>query len=179
MKLGVKRVAFDGILTGLALVSYILESLLPQTFIPVPGVKIGLSNIFTLVAVAATGFPDAIIIIVARTVLGSLICGTMAALPYSLTAGVVATTLSYLLYRVIPNGKISIVAVSVAGAVAHNLTQNLIFCLVSQTKEAAGYFPILAGVGVISGIITGLLAFLILKTIPDSTWEAVRERRRT
>ena len=49
MKLGVKRVAFDGILTGLALVSYILESLLPQTFLPVPGVKIGLSNIFTLV----------------------------------------------------------------------------------------------------------------------------------
>ena len=179
MKMSVKRVALDGILTGLALVSYILESLLPQPFIPVPGVKIGLSNIFTLIAVAATGFPDAIIIIVARTVLGSLICGTMVALPYSLTAGVVATALSYLLYRVIPDGKISIVATSVAGAVVHNLTQNLIFCLVSQTKEAAGYFPILAAVGVISGVITGLLAFLILKTIPESTWNAVRGRRKS
>lgn len=179
MKMSVKRVALDGILTGLALVSYILESLLPQPFIPVPGVKIGLSNIFTLVAVAATGFPDAIIIIVARTALGSLICGTMAALPYSLTAGVVATALSYLLYRVIPNGKISIVATSVAGAVVHNLTQNLIFCLVSQTKEAAGYFPILACIGVISGVITGLLAFLILKTIPESTRNAVRGRRKS
>lgn len=179
MKTGAKRVAFDGILAGLALVSYILESLLPQPFLPVPGVKIGISNIFTLVAVAATGFPDAMIIIVTRTVLGSLICGTMAALPYSLTAGMVATALSYLLYRVIPNGKTSLIATSVAGAVAHNLTQNLIFCLVSQTKEAAGYFPILACIGVISGVITGLLAFLILKTIPESTWNAVRGRRKS
>ena len=76
--LSAKRVATVGVLTALSLISFMLESLLPPIFLP--GAKIGLSNIFTLVTLLMFGPIDAIILIIVRTTLGSLIVGNLVSL---------------------------------------------------------------------------------------------------
>ncbi len=158
-----KRIAWLGILCGLSLVSYILESLLPS--LALPGAKIGLSNIFSTLAIVLLGLPSALAITVVRTVLGSFIVGSISSLVYSLTAGVVATIVSYLLYKV-PKRALSLPAISVTAAVTHNITQNGVFCLVTQSAGSFALLPYLLLFGVVSGFITGLLVLLILKTVP-------------
>ena len=87
-RLSAKRIATLGVLVALSLISFTLENLLPPLFLP--GAKLGLSNIFTILTLFMFGYIDAILLVVIRTVLGSLIVGGVASLIYSLTAGVVS-----------------------------------------------------------------------------------------
>ena len=98
-KLTAKRVATLGILTALSLISFILESLLPPLFLP--GAKIGLSNIFTLMTLFMFGPIDAIILVVVRTTLGALIVGNLVSLIYSLLAGIVSLIFAIGLIQII------------------------------------------------------------------------------
>lgn len=167
-----KRTATLGILTGLALISYIIESLLPS--IALPGAKIGVSNIFTMLTVIVLGLPEGLILIIVRTTLGAIIVGNLSSLIYSCTAGIISTVVMFLMYRV-RGRKISIVAISVCSAVVHNLVQNTVFCLVTNSAENYLLLPYLGAFGIMSGIIVGLIVLLILKTIPETVWDGLRK----
>ena len=82
-----KRIAMLGILAGLGLIAFLLESLIPLPYLP--GAKLGLANIFSMLALALYGLPDALVIVFARTFLGSLFAGNISMILYSMTAGVV------------------------------------------------------------------------------------------
>lgn len=129
----------------------------------------GLSNIFSLLAVFLLGPVDAFVLIVVRTTLGSMFTGNMSTLLYSLTAGVVGVLISSLLVE-FAYPKVSIVAISVASAVVHNLTQNIVFCLVSDTPEMFAYMPWLALLGVVAGIIVGFAVWIVLRAVPVRTF---------
>ena len=87
-----KKIALLGILAGLGLVAFLLESLIPIPYLP--GAKLGFANIFSLLALLLYGLPEALFVVIARTVLGSLFAGNVSMLLYSLTAGVVSTCIS-------------------------------------------------------------------------------------
>ena len=129
----------------------------------------GLSNIFSLLALFLFGPVEAFIVVIVRTVLGSLIVGNMSTLMYSLTAGVVSVLASAVLVQFV-YPKISIIAVSVVGAMLHNLTQNVVFCLVSNTPEMFMYMPYLALLGVLAGVIVGAAVWFMLRMIPTRTF---------
>lgn len=168
-----KKIALLGILTGLALISYILESMLPSIYLP--GAKIGISNVFSLLTAIVFGLPEALILTIVRTTLGSLVTGSLSALVYSLPAGIIAVTVSYLLYRA-TGDKISVTAASTAGATVHNLVQNAVFCLITHSVESFVLLPYLGVFGAVSGIIVGLVVLLILKTVPTSVWNTARDK---
>lgn len=159
-----KRIATLAILTAMGLISFMIESLFPP-LIPLPGVKMGISNIFSLLALFLLGPIDAIVLVAVRTTLGSVFMGNMSTLMYSLTAGLVSVVVSSVLVE-FAYPKISIVAISVVSAIIHNLTQNVVFCLVSNTPEMFSYMPLLAVVGILAGIIVGFAVWFILKMIP-------------
>lgn len=167
MRMHSKRMAMLSILTAFALIIFVIESLFPPLFIP--GAKLGLSNVVTLLTLCLLGPGDALLLTLLRTVLGALVTGGISTLMYSLPAGVASVLLSALLMRrAFP--RISLVAVSVAASVLHNLTQNLIYCLISQTPQMLGYAPYLAMVGAAAGLVTGYAAFLVIRTIPLSVF---------
>lgn len=168
-----KKIALLGMLTGLALISYILESMLPSIYLP--GAKIGISNVFSLLTAIVFGLPEALILTIVRTTLGSLVTGSLSALVYSLPAGIIAVTVSYLLYRA-TGDKISVTAASTAGATVHNLVQNAVFCLITRSVESFVLLPYLGVFGAVSGIIVGLVVLLILKTVPASVWNTARDK---
>lgn len=163
-KLTPKRVAFLGILVGCALLTFMLESLLPPLF--VPGAKLGLSNIFTLLVIILLTPMEATLLVVVRTTLGCLILGNPFAIIYSLSAGLISLIISIILIRFLP--KISIISISVVGAVAHNLVQNVIFCLLNQTNQLFSLMPYLALIGILSGAVVGASVYLLIHKIPLS-----------
>lgn len=169
-KFTARRVAMLSVLCAMGLITFMIESLFPPLFM-LPGAKMGLSNIFSMLAVFLLGVPDAIVLVVVRTVLGSMY-SNMSALIYSLTAGLVSVLATSAMVEFI-YPKISVIAVSVVAAVLHNLTQNVVFCLVSNTPEMFAYMPWLALLGVVAGIIVGFAVWFILRAVPLKVFASV------
>ena len=159
------RIALVALLTAASLIVFVVENAFPPLILP--GAKLGLANLFTLLALVVLTPIDALIIFLIRAVLGNIIVGNPSALLYSIPAGLIALTVSAVLIRLCMD-KISIVAISVASAVTHNVVQNLVFCLTSGSTAVLSYTPYLALLGVLSGVIVGVAAYFILRYLPTS-----------
>lgn len=157
-----KKIAVLAMMTGFGLIMFMVESLFPPMFFP--GAKMGLSNIFSLLTLVIYGLPEALIVVIARTVLGSLFAGNASLLLYSLTAGVASVIVSRLLMIAFP--KVSLLAVSVVSAVVHNTVQLLVYCALTQTALIFSYLPYLALLGVLAGVIVGLAVIFTVKGVP-------------
>lgn len=166
-KLTPKKVAFLGILVCCALLTFMLESLLPPLIIP--GAKLGLSNIFTLLAIILLSPMEAVLLVSIKSTLGCLIMGNPFAIIYSLTAGLASLAISIILIRFIP--KISIIAISIVGAIVHNLIQNIVFCIINQTYQLFSLMPYLALIGIVSGAVVGACVYMLIHKIPLSFYE--------
>ena len=165
-----KKIAVLALLTGLALVTFLIENLFPSMIIP--GARPGLANIFSLAALIIYSPVEAFIVVAVRTLLGALFAGNVSALLYSFTGGVVSMAVSaILLYAVHP--RVSVMAVSVAAAVAHNITQNIVFVFLSGSALMFGYMPYLILLGIISGGIVGGVTILLFRGVPQSAFEKV------
>ena len=165
--LSAKRVATVSVTCAMALVMFVVENLFPPLFLP--GAKMGLSNIFSLLTLVVFGPIDALLVVVVRTVLGSLICSNVSTLIYSLTAGVFSLTVSAILMQIV-YPKVSLVCVSIVSAVVHNITQVVVFCVISKTVEMYTYAPWMALLGVIAGTIVGFSVWLAIKYLPLKTF---------
>ncbi len=162
-----RRIATLSVLTAMGLIMFMVESLFPPLFLP--GAKMGLSNIFSLLALFVLGPTEAFILVIVRTTLGSVFTGNISTLMYSMTAGLVSVAVSSVLVEFV-YPRVSIVAVSVVAAVMHNVAQNVVFCLVSDTSEMFAYMPWLALIGVVAGLIVGFAVWFILRAVPPKVF---------
>ncbi len=160
-----KRVATLGILISLSLISFTLENLLPPLFLP--GAKIGLSNIFTLLTLFMFGYVDAILLVIIRTTLGALMVVGRSTLIYSRTAGRASLVVAILLVQFV-YPKISLISISIASAIIHNIVQVLVFCLIVENSYMIAYLPYFALIGILSGLVVGLLTYLVIHKVPTS-----------
>lgn len=165
-----KKIAVLAMLTGLSLVMFIIESLFPPLFFP--GAKMGLANIFSFAALIMYSPAEAFIVVCIRTLLGAVYAGNISAVMYSFTGGVVSMAVSsVLMYTVYP--RTSVMSVSIAAAVAHNVTQNIVYIFVSGTTLIFGYMPYLMLLGILSGAIVGGVIILMFRGIPQNVFEKV------
>lgn len=163
-----KKIAVMSLLTGLSLIMFIIENLLPPLFIP--GAKLGLANIFSFAALILYSPLEAFTVLIARTLLGAIFAGNLSALLYSFTGGVVSMAVaSLLIYTAYP--KISVMAVSVGAAVLHNLTQNIVFVFLTGSALMFGYMPYLALLGIFSGAVVGGITLTVFKGVPTNIFE--------
>jgi heptaprenyl diphosphate synthase len=151
------------VLITFSIVIHTVEAALPLPM-PVPGVRLGLANIITLLALVLFGLRSGLLVAVLRTVLGSLFVGGLFGFGFwlSFTAGIVSCLVMALLLIFQKKGLISLISVSVVGAAAHNLTQLLMASLIiSNLALLKGYYPLLLLLSVPTGIFTGLTAFYL------------------
>lgn len=163
MGLGTRKIAGVSLLLAMSLIAFMLESFLPPIFIP--GAKLGLGNAFSMLALVIYSPPIAFLIVILRCVLGNLIAGSLSSMLFGLCAGIVSISVSTLLWQ-FAFPKISMVCISVCGAVIHNTVQCLVFCAVSQTWQAIVYLPYLILLGALSGFAVGVACVLIIRRIP-------------
>ena len=157
MKKNVKRITLDAALTALALTLFIVELQIPSVIPAIPGIKIGLANVITLIAVFVLRPSDAAAIQYLRIVLGCLFAGRITAMAYSLAGGTLCLVAMLLMRKVLSDRQAW--AASIAGALAHNAGQLAVAVFALGTRGiAAVYIPVLALAGTLAGIFTGAAA---------------------
>ncbi len=158
-----EKTAFYGMFLALALVAGYVEQLIPVN-LGVPGVKLGLANIVTMVLLYTLGARPAAGITAVRILLSGILFGTGFSIVYS-AAGAVLSILVMMLLK--STDKFSYIGVSVAGGVFHNAGQILVAILVLETGALVYYLPILIVAGLVAGLIIGFLSgFLIRRLAP-------------
>lgn len=156
-----KHIAVFALLTALALTLSWVESLIPLS-LAVPGIKMGLPNIAVVFALYRLRAYDAAGIALLRLSLAALLFGSLFSLAYS-AAGAALSLLTMLGLK--RTGKFGLTAVSVAGAVAHNLGQLAVAAVLLETGRLVLYLPALIVSGVAAGLCVGLLSALLVKRV--------------
>ena len=156
-----KKIAFLGLFIALAMILSYIELQIP-TFIPVPGIKLGLPNIVIIIVLYRFGWKEAVIISIIRVLLVSALFGTALSLLYSISGATVSLLVMIILKKI---NKFSSVMVSVSGGIFHNIGQIGIAAFVMKTVELLYYLPVLLIGGTVSGIIIGLLGAQVVKKL--------------
>ena len=157
----IRRTTRIALLTALSLILFILEGFLPLP-LPVPGAKLGLAAIVTLIALHLLPTRDAALMLTLRIVLASAFGGGLAPMLYSLAGGAASFAAMALLKRCT---QFSIVGISAAGGFLHNMAQLLVAAAVLETTALFVYAPVLGAVGILTGILIGITAQSILQKI--------------
>ena len=149
------RLTRGALLTAAALTIFLVEMMIPP-IVPIPGVKLGLANIITLVAIMLIGPVDTLLILLARILLGGMFSGQIMSILYSFSGGMLCYLTMLLLRKHIALSQIW--AMSIVGAIAHNIGQIAMAILVTRTWELILYLPVLMVSGILTGLFTGLAA---------------------
>ena len=147
---------------ALAMILSFVESQIPS-FVPIPGVKIGLANIVVVFTLYKLGWKEAAGISLLRVFLVSVLFGHAASFLYSFAGAVLSFFGMAALKK---TGLFSHIAVSVAGGVLHNAGQIIMACILLGTNMIAYYLPFLILSGTVAGIVIGLLASVMISRIP-------------
>lgn len=148
-----------GLLTAIALTIFMVEAQIPA-LVPIPGVKLGLSNIVTVFTVFTLGAPQGILVLAARVFLGAVFAGNFSTIFYSAGGGGLAIAVTILLRRLLkPN---QLWAAGVFGAIAHSVGQMAVAVVLTGTPQIAVYLPIMVSISIVTGLFTGFCAqFLV------------------
>lgn len=157
-----KKLVQLSLLTAIALSIFIVELQIPNPF-PFPGIKLGLANIVTLYVIYRYRAKEALLVLMARIILGSLFSGNlMAIMYYSLAGGICCFVVMSVLHDKIEEKYIFIV--SILGACAHNIGQIIIAIFITKTLAIMMYLPWLLLSAMITGLFIGLCTQYLLKS---------------
>ena len=158
-----KRLTILAVLASQAIVLSVVESWIPVS-IGVPGVKLGLANIITLVMLNFFPVADALIVVFVRCALASLFSGGPVIFLFSISGGILSMLVMWLILRLLKRW-FSLVGISIAGSVTHNIAQIGVACLIMSDISVAGYLPVLRISGIIMGLFVGLCSSLLVKEL--------------
>ena len=157
------RVAYFGVFTALALIFSYVETLIPINF-GIPGVKLGLANLVIVIALYKMKLTEVYLLSVVRVLLAGFIFGNYFSIIYSLSGGLLSLTVMALLKK---SKGFSVMGISVAGGVFHNVGQLIVAMLVVETFSVGYYFPVLLVAGLITGLVIGIVSAEMLKRIKN------------
>lgn len=157
-----KKMVILSLLTTIALTIFMIESYLPP-LLPIPGIKLGLSNIVTLLVILLWGFKEGALLSFMRITLGSIFAGQMMSFIYSLSGGILCL-LAMCTFKRIFFKEDMIWIISVIGAIFHNIGQILAACVFLSNLSLLMYFPVLLISGIVTGFFTGVaVQYLVRK----------------
>ncbi len=150
-----KRLTTLAVFTVIALTIFVAESFIPVP-VPLPGIKLGLSNIVTLFLLLNYKPADAFYVLFVRILLSSLFTGGALYLLYSFCGGLFCFGAMCLINRFL-HGKYIFIT-SIFGALFHNIGQLGAAYVVTGTAGVFAYLPFLILSGTVTGLFTGLCA---------------------
>lgn len=157
-----KKLVFMALLTAISLIIWVIEAQIPPP-VPVPGIKLGLASVVTLTAMVLLRRRDALIVLMLRVVMASVFGGSVSALLFSMTGGLLSWVVMALTLRLFEEKQLWVV--SVLGAVGHNAGQLLAAIAVTRTPALIAYGPALLAAAIVTGAFTGVAAMQITKPL--------------
>lgn len=158
-----RRMAMYGLLVALAFIFSYIESLIPMNF-AVPGIKLGLANIVVMIALYKLGSKAAFSMALLRVVLTAFTFGNLSMMMYSMAGSILSCITMILLKK---TKAFSMIGVSVAGGVMHNVGQILMAIYITKTVQLLSYLAVLGITGSITGILIGIVGGEIARRIPE------------
>jgi heptaprenyl diphosphate synthase len=157
------------IMVALGVILHRLEALLP---LPSPWIKLGLSNLMTLVALVFLGFKEAVIVTFLRVVLGSILGGTFLGPTFflSLVGGIAAILIMGMLYKI---GKthISLIGISIFRAYTHILATSLcVYYFLIRESSFLTLLPFFFSLALLTGVLTGSIANKLSRQMQNITF---------
>ena len=146
----------------LALIFSYVEVLIPFS-VGIPGVKLGLANLVIIIALYEMNFRYAFAINAIRIVIAGLLFGGLFGVMYSAAGGLLSIVTMWALKK---TGLFSMIGVSMAGGFSHNLGQLIVAALLVSNFKMFVYFPVLVFSGIASGILIGVVSFIIDGKLP-------------
>jgi len=168
MKRDVKKLTLFANLLAIAIILNILESFI--TIIPVPGAKIGLANIVTVMILVIYGPKESIYFVILRVILVALLTGKLFNVIFymSLSGGLFASIGMAIIFK---SSFFSLIGVSVIGSLAHTIGQILMAMLILSTFTVVSYVPIMLLFSIPAGVVTGIIStrfVRVIKTVKNS-----------
>ena len=141
------KIAYGAMLVALAMIFSYVESLIPIT-IGIPGIKLGVANLVTVLGIFFLGPCEVLTVVIMRIFLVGFMFGNGVSIIYSLAGGLLSLTVMLIIKK---TDKFSMVSVSVAGGISHNIGQLLAAAVVY-------YLPPLLVAGTLTGLLIGIVA---------------------
>ena len=157
------KVAYFGVFTTLALIFSYVETLIPIQF-GIPGVKLGLANLIIVIALYRMKLSEAYLLSIVRVLLAGFIFGNYFSIIYSLAGGLLSLTVMALLRK---KGGFSVIGVSIAGGVFHNIGQLIIASVIVETFSVMYYVPVRLIAGLVTGLLIGIASDGMLKRLAN------------
>ena len=148
-------------LVALAMIFNYVESLIPINF-GIPGMKLGVANLVTVVGLYFLELPEVFLVVVMRILLTGFLFGNGMSIIYSLAGGILSLLMMVVIKRI--NG-FSVIGVSIIGGVSHNIGQIIVASIVVENLKLVYYLPALLIAGAVTGFIMGILSKKILPTV--------------
>ncbi len=154
----VRKLVAIAIMVSIAIVLSIVESFIPTG---IPGVKLGLANVATLIVLYYYSLKEAAFVQFLRVLVVGLIYSGLFSQAFllSLSGAILSFLIMLTLYLI---KKFSIVSISVISAMGHSIGQILFASFLMKTTSVYLYLPLLLTLSILSGIITGYLAYMVL-----------------
>lgn len=161
-----KEISLCAMMIAVALTLSFVERFIPlQLILPLPGFKLGLANVITLVALWLFKKKYVLAILLIRCFLGAVFGGGVTALAFSLCGGLLALGTMLLAAKI---KRFSIYGISVLGAAAHNVGQILAAMALMKSVYIGAYLPYLLLMGVATGLMTGAVCAGVLRLLPKA-----------
>lgn len=155
-----KRIAQLGLLTAIALTIFMIEAQIPP-LVPIPGVKLGLSNIVTVFTVFTIGPGAGVAVLFCRIFLGAVFAGNFSTILYSAAGGGCAILVTIGLRKILKENQLW--AAGCLGAIAHSVGQMIAAIAITRTAGLLVYLPVMIIISIFTGLFTGLCAQNLVK----------------
>ena len=155
-----KQLTRDAVLTAIALTIFMIEAQIPPV-VPVPGVKLGLSNIVTVFTVFTMGPGAGVAVLACRVFLGAVFAGNFSTILYSASGGALASLVTIGLRKILKDNQLW--AAGCLGAIAHSVGQMIAAIAITRTAGLLIYLPVMIVISIFTGLFTGLCAQFLVK----------------
>ncbi len=153
--MSVRKNTLLALFTTISMAVFAIENAIPP-LVPIPGVKLGLANIITLILLLFFSWKEALLVLTSRILLSFLLFGQAVSVMYSLAGGLFSLFIMVLVRKMLHGEKIFLT--SAMGGLAHNTAQLSVAYLLTSTPGIVAYLPFLTLAGILTGLFTGLCA---------------------
>ena len=142
-----------------------METLISGLIFIVPGVKLGLANVITLIILVTLGEKEAFLVVITRIMIVALTYSGFFTPSFwiSLSGGMLAILAMILIKKT----KLSIYSISVFGSLMHMVGQIVAAMVVSNTETLIYLLPYMIALSIPTGIITAFLANKIVNQFKE------------
>jgi len=163
--LKIRKLVFIAIMISISVVLSIVETAISGMIFIVPGVKLGLANVVTLIILMTHGEKEAFLVVFTRILIVALTYSGLFSNSFwiSISGGMLAIIAMILIKKT----KLSLYSISVFGSLMHMVGQITAAIVVSNTETLIYLLPYMIALSVPTGIITAYLANKVIVGFKD------------